>query len=91
MIYADSWVTPRRDTPMEILAADGRAPSLAAYVRKVSEVNPLYAQLRDAAWAQMQSSGGQLDPRVLASLDRARDIPPETGMSWSIRPGRACT
>jgi murein L,D-transpeptidase YcbB/YkuD len=40
-------------------------------------VNPLYAQLRDAAWAAMQSNGGQLDPRVLASLDRARDIPPQ--------------
>jgi murein L,D-transpeptidase YcbB/YkuD len=25
----------------------------------------------------MQTSGGQLDPRVLASLDRARDVPPQ--------------
>ena len=25
----------------------------------------------------MQASGGQLDPRVLASLDHARDIPPQ--------------
>ena len=40
-------------------------------------MNPIYAQLRDAAWNSMQSGGGQLDPRVLASLDRARDIPPE--------------
>jgi L,D-transpeptidase YcbB len=38
-------------------------------------VNPLYAQLRDAAWTEMQSSGGSVDPRVLTSLDRARERP----------------
>jgi len=75
MIYADSWVTPRQQSPMQILAKAAAAPSLAAYVRSASEVNPLYAQLRDAAWAEMQSSGGSIDPRVLASLDRARERP----------------
>ena len=77
MTYADQWVAPRRDSAATILAKAGAAPSLAAYVRTVSQVNPLYAQLRDAAWTAMQSSGGQLDPRVLASLDRARDVPPQ--------------
>lgn len=75
MIYADAWVQPRRDTPMQILQRAATAPSLAAYVRSVSQVNPLYAQLRDAAWAQMQSNGGAVDPRVLISLDRARERP----------------
>ena len=75
MTYADSWVAPRRDTPGQILARAAAAPSLAAYVRSLSNVNPLYAQLRNAAWSQMQANGGQLDPRVLASLDRARDMP----------------
>ena len=77
MTYADQWVTPRRDSAAAILAKTAAAPSIAAYVRSVSAVNPLYAQLRDAAWAAMQSNGGQVDPRVLASLDRARDIPPQ--------------
>jgi len=77
MIYADAWVTPRRDSAASILARAAAAPSLAAYVRNVSAVNPIYAQLRDAAWTSMQANGGQLDPRVLASLDRARDIPPQ--------------
>jgi murein L,D-transpeptidase YcbB/YkuD len=76
MIYADSWVAPRRKSAGSILAEAAAQPSLAAYVRKVSEVNPLYAQLRDAAWSQMQADGGSVDPRVLASLDRVRDIPP---------------
>jgi L,D-transpeptidase YcbB len=75
MIYADSWVQPRRESPMQILSRAAAASSLAAYVRSVSQVNPLYAQLRDAAWAAMQSSGGAIDPRVLTSLDRVRDMP----------------
>ena len=72
--YADSWVVPRRDSAATILAKAAAAPSLAAYVHKVSEVNPLYAQLRDAAW---QSGGAAADPRVLASLDRVRYMPPD--------------
>jgi len=76
MTYADKWVVPRRDSPATILARTAAAPSLAAYVRTVSEVNPLYAELRDAAWASAQANG-QLDPRVLASLDRVRDVSPE--------------
>src|SRR6185503_19583678 len=75
MIYADQWVMPRRDSPMQILQRAATAASLASYVRSVSQVNPLYAQLRDAAWAQMQSNGDSLDPRVLTSLDRARERP----------------
>lgn len=77
MTYADRWVTPRRDSAATILAKAAAAPSLAAYVRSVSEVNPIYAELRDAAWTSMQTNGGQVDPRVLASLDHARDIPPQ--------------
>jgi murein L,D-transpeptidase YcbB/YkuD len=77
MTYADRWVTPRRDSAATILARAAAAPSLAAHVRTVSEVNPIYAELRDAAWASAQANGGQLDARVLTSLDRARDVPPE--------------
>jgi L,D-transpeptidase YcbB len=74
MIYADAWVTPRRDGPMQILQRAAAAQSLSGYVRSVSQVNPLYAQLRDAAWAETQS-GGTVDARVLVSLDRAREHP----------------
>ena len=74
MIYADSWAAPRQYTPLQILAQAAADPSLAAHVRSISEVNPLYAQLRDAAWTQVQS-GGSVDPRVLTSLDRARERP----------------
>ena len=38
-------------------------------------MNPVYAQLRDAAWSDMQARGGSVDPRVLSSLERVRDMP----------------
>lgn len=74
MVYADAWVKPREENPAVILARTAAAPSLSSYVRSVSEVNPLYAQLRDAAWKEMQS-GETIDPRVVTSLDRARQMP----------------
>ena len=77
MVYADRWVTPHKDSAASILARAAAARSLEAHVRAVSQVNPIYAQLRDAAWASMQANGGQLDPRVLMSLEHARDIPPQ--------------
>lgn len=75
MVYADKWVTPHQDTPAQILAKAAAALSLAAHVRSVSDVNPVYAQLRDTAWSVMQANGGGLDPRVLTSLERVRDMP----------------
>lgn len=75
MTYADHWAMPQRDSASQILARTAAAPSTVAYVRKLSDVNPLYSQLRDAAWNTMQSNGGQVDPRVLVSLERARQMP----------------
>jgi L,D-transpeptidase YcbB len=75
MTYADSWVQPRRSTPLQILQRAAAAKSLPSYLRKISNVNPIYAELRDAAWTEMQANGGTLDPRILTSLDRARDMP----------------
>ena len=70
MIYADSWVTPRRDTPMQILQKTAAADSIANHVRSISQVNPLYAQLRDTAWAQMQA--GRLTRAGLVATNSIR-------------------
>jgi murein L,D-transpeptidase YcbB/YkuD len=70
MTFADSWAAPRRLTPGQILAAAAAAQSLADHVRTVSSVNPLYAQLREAAW-----TAGATDQRVLSNLDRLRAAP----------------
>ena len=75
MTYGDANLVPRQDSATLILARAASASSLAAHVRSVARVNPLYAQLRDAAWVQMQSTGAGFDPRVLANLDRARAAP----------------
>ena len=75
MVYADRWAAPRQQRPEDMLKLAAAAPSLAAHVRSVANVNNFYAELRDTAWAQMQQSGETPDPRVLASLDRLRVLP----------------
>ena len=75
MIYADSWVRPHQDSAPTILARASVAPSLGALVRATAAVNPIYAELRETAWSAMQANGGQIDPRVLSSLERVRDMP----------------
>ena len=59
-------------------SADGGRCAVARrpIFRRPSNLNPVYAQLRDAAWAEAQASGNLTpDPRLLANLDRARSIP----------------
>ncbi len=51
MTYADSWVQPRHSTPLRILQRAAAATSLPSHLREVSNVNPIYDQLRDAAWS----------------------------------------
>jgi L,D-transpeptidase YcbB len=75
MVYADPRIAPRPATPDQTLMLAAAAPSLAEHVRAVSEPNPFYTALRDAAWTQSQASGLAPDPRLLASLDRARVFP----------------
>ncbi len=85
-------------TPGQILARAAAAPSLAAYVRSVSHVNPLYAQLRDAAWSQMQANGGtarpararQPRPRPRHARSRGRYVMVDTGGArlYMIEDGR---
>jgi murein L,D-transpeptidase YcbB/YkuD len=58
-----------------ILAEAAAAPDFARYVRGVSDVNPVYAQLRDAAWSLARMTGGVADPRVTTNLERARAFP----------------
>jgi murein L,D-transpeptidase YcbB/YkuD len=76
MIYAYPVLQPQGSRADQILLTATAAPSLAAYLTTVSNVNPIYAQLRDAAWAEAQASGNLTpDPRLLANLDRVRSLP----------------
>ena len=76
MIYAYPVLKPQGTRTEEILLTAAAAPSLTQYLVATSELNPVYRQLRDAAWAEAQASGNFApDPRLLANLDRARSIP----------------
>lgn len=76
MIYAYPVLRPQGSRADQILLTAAAAPSLSAYVAAVSNVNPIYAQIRDTAWAQAQATGNFTpDPRLLANLDRTRSIP----------------
>ena len=76
MIYAFPVLKPQGTRADEILLTAAAAPSLTAYLATTSQLNPIYAQLRDAAWSDAQASGNFTpDPRLLANLDRARSIP----------------
>ena len=76
MIYAYPVLEPHGTRADQILLTAAAAPSLEAYLTKTSNLNPLYTQLRDTAWAQARATGNMTpDPRLLANLDRLRSIP----------------
>jgi murein L,D-transpeptidase YcbB/YkuD len=76
MIYAYPVLKPQGDRADEILLTAAAAPSLSAYLTSTSDVNSIYKELRDTAWAEAQASGNMTpDPRLLANLDRVRSLP----------------
>ncbi len=76
MIYSIPALQPQSMHADRILLTAAAAPSLDQYLSKVSNLNPIYTQIRDAAWAEAQQTGAfSPDPRLLANLDRARSIP----------------
>jgi murein L,D-transpeptidase YcbB/YkuD len=76
MIYAYPVLQPQGARADLILLTAAAAPSLEQYLVNTSNVNPIYAQIRDTAWAEAQASGNLTpDPRLLANLDRVRSLP----------------
>ena len=75
MIYGYPQLKPQNGRADQILLTASASPSLEAHVQSVSNVNPTYAKIREAAWQQLQATGGLPDSRLLANLDRARALP----------------
>lgn len=76
MIYQFPVLQPQGTRADQILLTTAAAPSLEQYLVNTSNLNSIYAQIRDAAWAQGQASGNLTpDPRTLANLDRVRSLP----------------
>ncbi len=76
MIYAYDVLKPQGTRADQVLLSASGAPSLEQHLRTVSNVNSIYAPIRDVEWARMQSVGSAApDPRVVANLDRVRSLP----------------
>lgn len=76
MYYAYPILAPQGTRADQVLLTAAASPSLENHLRAVSNINPIYASIRDAGYAQAQASGNLTpDPRLLANLDRARSIP----------------
>ena len=76
MIYGYASLTPKPADADQILATAAAAPSLEQHLVEVSAINPVYADLRDAAWRQMQSAPQATpDARILLNLERLRSLP----------------
>lgn len=74
-VYGDQALAPRIPQALEILQAAARAPSLDQHIDRVSAVNPIYAQLRDAAWRARMSGQKGLERQLVANMQRARALP----------------
>jgi murein L,D-transpeptidase YcbB/YkuD len=75
MLYGEKWVTPVVPTTFAILGQALRAPSLAEHLKSISDVNPIYSALRDAAINETKQPDGGNASRYAANLERARSIP----------------
>lgn len=75
MLYGEKWVTPVVPSTFAVLGKALRAPSLAEHLKSVSDINPIYASLREAAVKEAALPGGGQSARYAANLERARSIP----------------
>ena len=75
MLYGEKWVTPVVPNSFAILGKAFRAPSLTDHIKTISDVNPIYAGLRDAAVTEAQQPNGGNSARYAANLERVRSIP----------------
>lgn len=75
MLYGEKWVTPVVPSTFAVLGKALRAPSLVDHLKSVSDVNPIYAALREAAVKEAALPEGGQSSRYAANLERARSIP----------------
>ena len=74
MNYGDPALKGGVPHPDRTLAMAEAAPSLAQHLQSVSSINPIYAQLRDAAIKSAPNGGAPLS-KLLVNLERARILP----------------
>lgn len=75
MLYGEKWVTPVVPSSFQVMRQALNAPSLSQHLKAVSDINPIYSALRDAAVAEANLPNGGSSARYAANLERARSIP----------------
>jgi L,D-transpeptidase YcbB len=105
MSFGDRALIHKAPLPDLILHEALTAPSLAQHVLAVSNVNPVYAKLREMAWSKVRPdpqlqlvSAAAVEEPVLTNLRRARLLPAQgrflvvnlaTAKLWMYEDGRA--
>jgi murein L,D-transpeptidase YcbB/YkuD len=74
MLYGEKWVTPVVPSSFQVLRGALHAPSLAQHLKSASDVNPIYAALREAALKEAALPNGGQSVRYAANLERVRSI-----------------
>ena len=76
VLFGYPQLAPQGARADQILLTASAAPVLAQHLANVSDINPVYKQMRDAAWAGFQADpAGGVDPRLMSNLERARVLP----------------
>jgi murein L,D-transpeptidase YcbB/YkuD len=76
VIFGYPSLAARSTSPDRVLAAAAAAPSLVQHLDEVASVNPIYNQLREAAWTKMSAnSEASPDRRIMLNLERLRSLP----------------
>jgi murein L,D-transpeptidase YcbB/YkuD len=88
IIYVDKELRPAPPSPMELLTAAARAPSLSDYVSQMGWMNPIYGKLRQALASRLYGNAAQY--RLLSlNLERARALPAGSGRFVIVNPPAA--
>jgi len=74
ILYVDESLKPKPPTPLADLLYAANAPSLSAYVRQLSWMNPVYGELRQAL-ANHAYSNDHERQLLSVNLERARALP----------------
>ena len=88
IIYVDNELKPAPPSPMELLTAAARAPSLGDYVLQMGWMNPIYAKLRQAIASRIYRSRAEYQLLSL-NLERARALPSGNGRFVIVNPPAA--
>ncbi len=88
IVYVDEELKPAPASPMELLTAAARAPSLNDYVSQMGWMNPIYAKLRQALASHIYRSRAEYQLLSL-NLERARALPSGNGRYVIVNPPAA--